>query len=53
MSMKCAKCGKNVTHNIYYCSRHNWHLCWDCVGKTLLTSKLTCPKCGTEVSRVD
>ena len=53
MSMKCAKCGKQTTHNIYYCSKHEWHLCWDCVTKAALTNKLTCPKCGTVVHRVD
>jgi rRNA maturation endonuclease Nob1 len=53
MSFKCALCGEQHSHNVYYCSQHSWHLCWDCVRKAALTNKLTCPKCGHEVHRVD
>lgn len=35
------------------CSTHDLHLCWNCVKKAALTTKLTCTKCGHEVHRVD
>lgn len=53
MSFKCALCGRQVTQNVYFCSHHDWHLCWDCVRKAALTTRLTCPKCGKDVHRVD
>jgi len=53
MSHKCARCGKQVSKNIYYCSEHDWHLCWDCINKATFSNKLTCYKCGKEVQRVD
>jgi endogenous inhibitor of DNA gyrase (YacG/DUF329 family) len=53
MSHKCAICGDNISHNVYFCSHHAWHICWDCVKKAALTNKLSCPKCGRDVSRVD
>ena len=53
MAIKCAHCGETHSFNIYYCSKHSWHLCWNCVRKAALTNKLTCPKCGREVYRVD
>lgn len=53
MTYKCVKCGKQMTSNVYYCSNEEWYLCWDHVHKATLTNKLTCPKCGKEVHRVD
>jgi endogenous inhibitor of DNA gyrase (YacG/DUF329 family) len=53
MAFKCALCGKQISHNVYYCSKHEWHLCWDCINKATFTNRLTCPKCGQEVHRVD
>jgi len=53
MRFTCVRCGKSMTHNVYYCSHHDWHLCWDRVKKAAFTNDLTCPKCGKEVSRVD
>ena len=53
MSFKCALCAEHHSHNVYYCSSHDWYLCWNCVKKATFTNKLSCPKCGHEVSRVD
>ena len=53
MTYKCAKCGKQMSSNVYFCSNEEWHLCWDCIRKAALTSKLTCFKCGKEVHRID
>src|SRR5437762_13378214 len=53
MTYRCVICSKQVSKNVYYCSKHDWHLCWDDVRKATLTNKLTCPKCGEEVHRVD
>jgi len=53
VSHKCAKCGKQVSSNVYFCSNEEWYLCWDHVNKATFTNKLTCPKCGKEVHRVD
>ncbi|HEV2378959.1 MAG TPA: hypothetical protein VG206_04090 [Terriglobia bacterium] len=53
MTYHCALCGKHTSHNAYYCSTHDWHLCWDCVHKAALTNELTCPNCGKKVRRVD
>ena len=53
MSFKCALCAEQHSHNVYYCSTHDWHLCWNCVKKATLTNRLSCPKCGHEVHRVD
>ncbi len=50
---KCALCGDHIEHNVYYCPEHEWHICWKCVKKAALTNKLSCPKCGHDVSRVD
>jgi len=53
MSFKCALCGDSVNKNVYYCSKHSWHICWNCVKKAALTTRLSCPKCGEDVTRVD
>ena len=53
MTYKCAKCGKQMSRNVYFCSNEEWHLCWDCIQKAALTNKLTCFKCGKEVHRID
>jgi hypothetical protein len=26
----CALCGRSGERNVYYCSKHDWHLCRDC-----------------------
>jgi endogenous inhibitor of DNA gyrase (YacG/DUF329 family) len=53
IKVSCALCGKQISHNVYYCPRHHWYLCWDHLKKAIFTNTLACPKCGTEVSRVD
>jgi hypothetical protein len=53
MTFRCALDGREISHNVYYCSHHDWYLCWDHVSKATFTNKLTCPKCGHEVHRVD
>lgn len=53
MKFKCALCGRNASQNVYYCSEHNWHICWNCAKKSALTNRVSCPKCGNEISRVD
>lgn len=53
MNFKCALCGPSISQNVYYCSQHEWRICWSCVKKATLTNCLSCPKCGREVSRVD
>jgi hypothetical protein len=53
MTFKCALCGKGISSNVYYCSHHEWHICWNCVRKAALTNRLSCPKCGQEARRVD
>ncbi|GEM_PF-6184088 len=50
---KCVRCGDRISHNIYYCSHCEWHLCWDCIKKSIFTNELTCSKCGKKVHRVD
>lgn len=53
IEFQCARCGKTMSRNVSYCPHHGWHLCWNCVQKSTFTNKLTCPKCGKEISRVD
>jgi len=53
MTYRCVICSKQVSENVYYCSKHDWYLCWKDVRKAALTNKLTCPRCGEEVHRVD
>lgn len=50
---KCARCAKHMSRNVYYCSRCDWHLCWDCIRKATFTDKLSCPKCDHDARRVD
>jgi hypothetical protein len=50
---KCALCAKSISRNVYYCSRHEWHICWNCARKAVMTTELTCPKCFKRVDRID
>lgn len=53
MTYKCALCADSISKNVYYCTNHEWHLCWNCVRKAMFTNELTCKKCGKRVRRVD
>lgn len=52
-SFRCALCGESISKNVYYCAKHQWHLCWDCLLKGVFTTARKCPKCSEEVTRVD
>ena len=40
MSHRCAKCGKQISSNVYYCSNEEWYLCWDDLHKAALLISL-------------
>lgn len=50
---KCAKCGNQISSNLYFCSNEEWYLCWDCIRKATFTNELSCPGCGKKVHRID